>query len=467
MRVCLIVPQCLSPKQTYREYPLGVGLIATALRRGGHEVAIYDQAAEGGDDDALLARLGQFAPDVAGFSLVTPSYPVARRQIARLKAQWPDLPVLAGGIHANLFPEDLLADGADAVVLGQGQAVMPRLLERLDRRESWGELPGLVFRDRRGDCVRTAPRAVAAAGQDGPGPAGDAGAEDPDVIDRSVYNLPLYTHHSMLASLGCPFACAFCCNFSGTVLHSGVSVRPAGRVLDEMEYLVNRYQAEKIFFVDDVFLLTRANILAFCRQLRQRKLSVQWIAQMRVDTLDAEVAAAMAEAGCKRVYFGVESGSDAILRRVRKALTCEAIRQGVRHAKAAGMRVKTGWIFGLPGTLAEQYETLPFLRELRPHEVSIHQLIPFPGTDYYARPAEHGIRIRDPKDFESFCYGGLGDNVSFDYLPRGQLLELLERAAAMLESEGYVASDRSTGADEYVYSTPLSAVSMTVFRPGR
>jgi radical SAM superfamily enzyme YgiQ (UPF0313 family) len=186
-----------------------------------------------------------------------------------------------------------------------------------------------------------------------------------------------------------------------------------------------------------------------------------------VDALDAQVAGAMAEAGCQRIYFGVESGSDAILRRVRKGLTCEAIRQGVRHAKAAGMRVKTGWIFGLPGSMAEQYETLPFLRELRPHEVSIHQLIPFPGTDYYDHPAKHGIRIRDPKDFESFCYGGLGDNVSFDYLPRGALLELLERAAAMLESEGYVASDRATGGEEYVYSTPLQAVSMTVFRPGR
>ncbi len=90
------------------------------------------------------------------------------------------------------------------------------------------------------------------------------------------------------------------------------------------------------------------------------------------------------------------------------------------------MRVKTGWVFGLPGTLDEQYESVAFMRELRPHEISIHQFIPFPGTEYYEPAGGYGVRIRDPKDFASFCYGGLSDNISFDYLSQGQLIELLE-----------------------------------------
>jgi anaerobic magnesium-protoporphyrin IX monomethyl ester cyclase len=141
----------------------------------------------------------------------------------------------------------------------------------------------------------------------------------------------------------------------------------------------------------------------------------------------------------------------------------QAIRTAVRSAKEAGVRVKTGWVFGLPGSLDEQYESIPFMRELRPHEISIHGLVPFPGTEYYARPAEHGVRIRDPKDFSSFCYGGLGDNVSFDYLSQGRLIELLQHAAAVLESEGYVNSDRATPQSEYVFSTPLDSRSMRVF----
>ena len=224
MKVFLVVPRALSPRQTYFEYPLGVGLIATALRRRGHEVAIYDQNAEGSDEDALFGRLRQFRPQVAGFSVITPSYPVARRQIGRLRSECPGVRVVAGGVHANLFPEDLLADGVDVVVLGQGQHVMPALVDCLDDNESWRNLPGLVFRDRRGDLVRTACDA------------GSPLVEDVDMVDRDVYNLPLYSHHSMFASLGCPFHCMFCCNYSGTVLHAsgtasqgGVSVRPTGR----------------------------------------------------------------------------------------------------------------------------------------------------------------------------------------------------------------------------------------------
>jgi radical SAM superfamily enzyme YgiQ (UPF0313 family) len=455
MRVFLLVPRCLNPKQTYREYPLGVGLIATALRRRGHEVALYDQPAEGADDGPLWAKMRGFAPDVVGFSVITPSYPVAQQQIQQVQRELPGALIVAGGIHPSLFAEDLLADGADVVVIGEGAESMSTLLDRVEGRRSWHDLPGLAYRE----ATAAGDRVVRTAGN-----AQRDTAEDPGIIDRSVYNLPLYTHHSMMASLGCPYRCAFCCNYAGTVLQKGVTVRSHECILEEMRYLAEQFAARQVFFVDDVFLLSRRNALEFCRRLEQERLGLEWIAQMRVDTIDADVATAMATANCRRVYFGVESGSEAVLRRCRKGIDKEAVRLAVRSAKQAGLRVKTGWIFGLPGTLDEQYESIGFMRELRPHEISIHQLIPFPGTEYYDRAAEHRIRIRDPKDFASFCYGGLGKNITFDYLSEGELVALFEEAAAVLESEGYVHSDRAGPQDEYVYSTPLSATSMNVFR---
>src|SRR5208282_5863569 len=144
------------------------------------------------------------------------------------------------------------------------------------------------------------------------------------------------------------------------------------------------------------------------------------------DSVDRAVAGAMRAAGCQRIYFGVESGSDRILREAKKGMTAAQIRRGIRAAMAAGLRVKTGWIYGLPGTLQEQYESIPFMLDLRPHEISIHQLIPFPGTIYYREPARFGIRIANPKAFESFCYGGLDGEIQFDYLSHGQLRQLLE-----------------------------------------
>jgi hypothetical protein len=186
---------------------------------------------------------------------------------------------------------------------------------------------------------------------------------------------------------------------------------------------------------------------------------------MRADRVDSTVAEAMRAAECQRVYFGVESGSYRILREAKKGMTTAQIRRGIRAALDAGLRVKTGWIYGLPGSLEEQYESIPFMLDLRPHEISIHQLIPFPGTIYYTDPSRFGIRIADPKAFESFCYGGLDGGIRFDYLSHDQLRQLFEDTAAALEAAGYVSSDEAGPGADYIYTTPLSRNSMNVFRP--
>ena len=452
MRVLLAVPRSYNPKQMYREYPLGTGFLGTILKQQGHDVRIFDQNVEGTDDGLLFDLVAGFQPDILGFSIITPNYPVARSQMRRVKELYPEVRIMAGGVHTSLFPEDLLAGGAEAVVLGEGEPVIGEMVSRLGRGADFSDLPRVVFRNRGGEIVRSSGRARTPSLNDLP------------IVDRTLYNLPRYTHHSMLASRGCPHHCAFCCNYTGT-LRGGASVRWPEQVISEMEHLRDRFGAREIFFADDIFLLRKADILQFCRGCVARKVGVHWIGQMRADQMDAEVAALMAEAGCQRVYFGIESGSDTVLRNARKGMTTDDIRRGVRAAQEAGLRVKTGWIYGLPGSIQEQYQSINFMLELHPHEISIHQLIPFPGTVYYSDAARFGIRIRDPKAFECFCYGGLEGDIRFDYLSHTQLVQLLEKTSAALEAAGYVCSDQATRGAEYVYTTPLSRNSMNVFPP--
>ena len=406
------------------------------------------------DDDLLLDQVIAYGPDVVGFSVITPNYPVARDQMRRLRKRHPEIRILAGGVHASLFPEDLLADGADVVVRGEGEPVIGELVNRLEAGSDLGGVGGLVFRNPVGRIVQTPGWPVAPS------------LDELPTVDRRLYNLPHYTHHSLLASRGCPQHCAFCCNYTGSVRDQGVAIRQPDLVLDEIEGLRNQFGAREIFFADDIFLLRKQSILQFCRASVARRLGVRWIAQMRADRLDVETAHAMAEGGCQRLYFGVESGSDQVLASADKGMTTAQIREGVRAALAAGLRVKTGWIYGLPGSLEDQYASIRFMLNLRPHEISIHQLIPFPGTPYYADPARFGIRIADPKAFESFCYGGLEGGVRFDHLSQGQLIRLLEETAKALEAEGYVSSDEAGPHSEYVYTTPLHRLSMTVFASG-
>jgi radical SAM superfamily enzyme YgiQ (UPF0313 family) len=452
MRILLAAPRSYNPKQMYREYPLGVGFLGTILKQHGHEVRVFDQNVEGLEDDGLWQLVAEFQPDIAGFSVITPNYPVARQQIGKLKKLHPDVWILAGGIHATLFPDDLIADGADLVVLGEGEPVILELVAGLAEGRDPASLPGLLFRARTGERIRTA------------GHSQTTSLDDLPIVDRSLYNLPKYTHHSMLASRGCPHHCAFCCNYTGTVRNDGVAIRQHQRVIAEMEHLRDTYGAREIFFADDIFLLRKHDILEFCKANVARRVGVKWIGQMRADRVDSTVAEAMRAAGCQRIYFGVESGSDHILREAHKGMTTAQIRRGIRAAADAGLRVKTGWIYGLPGSLEEQYKSIPFMLDLRPHEISIHQLIPFPGTIYYTDPSRFGIRIADPKAFESFCYGGLDGDIQFDYLSHDQLRQLLEDTASALEAAGYVSSDKAGPGAEYIYTTPLSRSSMNVFR---
>jgi radical SAM superfamily enzyme YgiQ (UPF0313 family) len=437
----------------YREYPLGVGFLGTLLKQQGHEVRIFDQNVEGLEDTLLFDLVARFEPALVGFSVITPNYPVARRQIRKLREIRPDVHIIAGGVHATLFPEDLLADGADVVVLGEGEPVISELITRLEAGSNLECLTGLVFHHQEGRIVRT------------PGRSKVTQLDELPFIDRTLYDLSRYTHHSMLASRGCPHHCTFCCNYTGTVRSDGVAIRLHERVIAEIEHLRDVYGAREIFFADDIFLLRKHDILEFCRAYAARDVGVSWIGQMRADRVDPAVATALGAAECQRIYFGVESGSDRILRDAKKGMTVDQIRRGVKAAMAAGLRAKTGWIYGLPGSLEEQYESIDFMLDLRPHEISIHQLIPFPGTVYYTDPARFGIRIANPKSFESFCYGGLDGDIQFDYLSNRQLLRLLEDTSAALEAEGYVSSDQAGPNAEYIYTTPLNRNSMNVFRP--
>lgn len=450
-KILFVVPRSLNPKQMYKEYPLGVGFIGTILQERGYEVAIFDQNAEGGDDSLLWDRVSSFEPDVVGFSIITPNYPVARLQIAEVKRRHPDTVVIAGGIHVNLFPNDVLADGVDVAVLGEGEYTVYRLLDALSAGRSLWDIQGVAFAEN--GSVRINPK--------DPRP---LNIDELPIIDRNLYRLELYSHHSMVASRGCPYSCTFCCNYTGNVLVKGVAVSEHLRVIQEMALLERDFSAKEIFFADDIFFLKKKTIVAFCEEYSATGLSASWIGQLRADSMDSSVAEAMALANCRRVYFGIESGSDEILKRANKRTTVEKMLSGAKSASDKGIRVKTGWIYGLPGSMSEQRKSIDLMLRMRPHEISIHQLIPFPGTAYYSRPQDFGIRIKDPKDFESFCYGGMGDNISFEYMSQSEMMALLEETTMALEREGYVSSDIATPEDEFVFSSPLHLKSMNVFR---
>jgi radical SAM superfamily enzyme YgiQ (UPF0313 family) len=450
MRIALIVPAIEMSKAIYSEYPLGVGFIGTALECAGHTVRIYDQGAEQLSNAELVDTISSSEPDVVAFSMVTSTYMNGVNILKMLRLLMPNMIFIAGGVHPSLFPELTLKDGFDYVIMGEGECSTVELLKSVKQNSMNIETPGVAyFENGTYKCNL---------------PCIPIDAFSVPLVNRKLYNLDLYSHHTVISARGCPYKCKFCCDLMRCFGCNKVRKTPLSRTLEELSILENEFNAQKIFFADDVFAASPSGIKKFCREYHKNNFSFQWVAQIRADILTLEIATLMREANCTRVYIGAESGSDTILQNAGKNLSKAQIAAGINNAKKADLTVKTGWVYGLPGTLNEQYKSIDLMLQTRPHQISIHQLIPFPGTEYYSFPKRYGIQIKRPLDFRSFAYGGLQDNFSFDYLTGKELEMLFQKTAIALEKEGYIHSDKATNADKYIYTTPFSKQSINVFK---
>lgn len=452
-KIALIVPSSYNHKQVYKEYPLGVGYIGTVLKREGYEVKIFDQAIEGLTNNELVKKLEKYGARIIGFSIISATYTTSIELIKLIrKSVLKESFIIGGGIHVTLFPKESIKDGFDLIVKGQGESKITQIIESIYNYSKLKTIPGIVLKDDIGNLI------------DNEDIINCIDLDSLPIVDRSLYNIDLYTHHSIAASRGCYYRCKFCCNYSGTLLNDGVSIRSIDNVIKEIIYLQENFGAKDIFFVDDILFLKKSEIILFCKEIIKRNIKFNWYVQLRIDYIDEDVACYLKAANCKRVYFGVESGSDLILSNTNKGINRKKILNSIRCMKEVGIRVKTGWIYGLPGSLEEQKKSISLMLEARPNDISVHKLIPFPGTEYYNNSNEYGIKIDNPKDFSSFAFSGTNENINFSYMNEDEYISLLKETEDSLESAGYVSSDKANGSQEYIYTTPLNKKSISIVK---
>src|SRR5262249_45016445 len=170
----------------------------------------------------------------------------------------------------------------------------------------------------------------------------------------------------MLSSRGCPHRCTFCL-WPGTMVGRDFRARRAESVVDEMEHLVKQHGVDDIYFDDDTMTIDRERILTMCRLIRERNLKVHWISMGRDDTVDEELLTAMRGAGCDNVYLGVESGSQEILKRLKKGIQLPQIERAFRIARKVGIRTQAFFMLGGPGETKQTLkETIEFAIKIDP-----------------------------------------------------------------------------------------------------
>jgi anaerobic magnesium-protoporphyrin IX monomethyl ester cyclase len=343
--------------------PLGLLYLSSYLRGKGFDVEIYDSTF--GSRDALFRILETERPATLGIyaNLMTRANALAILERA-VDCGWK---VVMGGPEAANYADRYLAAGAQAAVPGEGELALEAILR--------GGEPG---------PARLLPDLDAQ-----PWP-------DRERVDIDQY-LRVWREHqgagsvSVITARGCPYHCRWCSHSTFGKTHRR---RSAVGVVDEVEWILNRYHPEQLWFADDVFTIHHGWLDAYAAEMRRRGLRVPFECITRADRLNARVAAQLAELGCGRVWIGSESGSQRLLDAMERGVTVAQVRDAVEHLKQNGIRTGMFFMWGYEGEeLSDIEATYEHVKACRPDVFFTTVSYPIKGTPYYDQVAPKLVQL--------------------------------------------------------------------------
>jgi anaerobic magnesium-protoporphyrin IX monomethyl ester cyclase len=368
----------------FRFPPLGLGYIAASLRKHGVSVDLVDCTFLTREE--AIARVKRPKPEIIGFYSMF-SMKRTSVEMAKLLRNNCDL-LVVGGPLPTLDPTSYL-DVFDVVVLGEGEEAMVEIADCHERGVGFSGVRGIAYKDD-GDVKLTSSRGFVEDLDSLPFPSRDL--FDNDAYKRHYLRRFGYSISPLITSRGCPFSCDFC---SRPVFGQSFRARSAANVVDEVEEVAG-LGYDRVWFADDCFTLDRQRLVAVCGELAKRRLRVGWECLSRVDTFDRDAAVKMRLAGCVRVFFGIESGTDAVLGLMRKQITVEQARRAVYAAKEAGLQVGAFFILGYPGENDRTVlDTVRFASGLPLDYLSFTLPYPIPGTALFERVKNNGGFVVD------------------------------------------------------------------------
>jgi radical SAM superfamily enzyme YgiQ (UPF0313 family) len=420
MNILLVNPniRCLYPVAQFQSasdlsaVPLGLLCLAAPLLQEGHKVKLLDLNLTSHQLVTLENTLRQFKPDCVGITSSTPIIYEAYRVAGQIKKFNGYIPIVLGGAHASAMEWDALAPEFDHIVKGEGDYALGHIL--IEREN--GSYTPVLKQNPTGDLDSL------------PLPAYEL------LEDITKYTLSRFLCRKnpvayLETSRGCYGKCTFC---DRGVQGRKVRFKSADRVLDEMEYLLGLGYQE-IQIIDDMFIADTKRAYAICDLILQRGLKFPWYPRsgVRVDKASLDLFKIMKRAGCYRIPFGVESGSQRILDSIKKEITLEQIKNAVRWAKKAGLETECFFIVGLPGETEEDLQaTINFAVALNPDFAKPPQVaLPTPGTEMTKKMEDNG-QIKS-KDWRKYHYLGNckeiydHDTLSWDTIDRS--LKLFNR----------------------------------------
>lgn len=379
-RVVLLSPFSRTGLQTHRfgVGHLGLGYVAAVLLHEGHEVSVIDAKNDNLSYEQIRQCVIDFRPDILGVTAMTHEIHAAARTCTDVKRAAPAVLTVVGGPHATALPERMLDEfpDIDVAVIGEGEYTAAELARALPSND-FTTIPGIAFR-RENSIVRTTPRPW---------------ITDLDSVPFPAWHLFPKVTWPVIAGRGCPFGCTFC----QRALGRKVRMRTTDNVIAEFDAQEANLGQRSSWFQDETFALNRKWVDELLLKMHERNARNgyvwEWKANSRANLADADLYRRMREAGCVGLDFGIESGNDEILKRIKKGITKEAARMAIQSAKEANIFANAFFIIGHPGeTWRTGLETVRFAAECRPDRIAVGVMVPYPGTEVWelARRGEYG-----------------------------------------------------------------------------
>jgi anaerobic magnesium-protoporphyrin IX monomethyl ester cyclase len=374
-------------------YPIWLSY-ATAVVEQEHETRLVDAPAWNWNKEDVVKDVKKFKPDLI---VMDSSFPSLDNDISVAESlkEHRDCSIVLVGPPASQFPEKILNNGGvDIVARWEYDFTIMEIADTISRGKSTENVEGISYKEN--GMIKHNPDRPFTSSED---------------LDKIPFVSKIYKKHlnvkdyflgqslypevQIFTGRGCPNQCTFCA-WPQTLMGRKYRVRSIENVAIEFEWIQNNLpEVKEIFIEDDTFTINQKRIREFSEEIKRKDLDITWACNARA-TLDHETMKEMKKANCRLLIVGYESGSEEILKNIRKGITLGQIKQFAKGARKAGLLVHGDFIIGLPeetkGTIEK---TKKLIREVRPDILQVSVASPFPGTEFYNWCRENGYLLTD------------------------------------------------------------------------
>jgi anaerobic magnesium-protoporphyrin IX monomethyl ester cyclase len=362
--------------------PLGILYLASHLRQQNFDVEVFDTTFAARQD--FLNLLGSTSPSVLGIyaNLMTRNSVVQIIQAAKAMG-WK---TVIGGPESGANDQEYLSVGADVVVIGEGEITLQELLPilRSGSPQQLDRVHGIAYLNENGTVQRTSPRALIRDIDKQPWPSRESAP-----IERYIETWR--KHHgtgsvSLITARGCPYECRWC---SHAVYGTTHRRRKPVSVVDELEWILQRYSPDMLWIADDVFTIHPGWLGQFTAEMKRRSLKIPFECISRADRINPQVADLLSELSCFRIWIGSESGSQRVLDAMKRGVTIAQVQEAVKVCKASGIQTGMFLMWGYEGEELEDIEeTIHHVKRTSPDIFFTTVAYPIRGTPYFDQVAD-------------------------------------------------------------------------------